>query len=184
LLYDTKCLFSDRYLLRISALKKSIIGQNIRFLRKSRGLSQRALADDLGLKRNNIASYEAGIVEPRAATFVRIAEYFGIEAQDLLVTTLRDRPDLVRNATPQPKRGHSPNEINDQLHHLERRTIDMEKVLIGFREFYRQRQHQGSAKASVQDTDSDMDRLIDMLEDLLHTNRDFIDQQLEDQNPG
>nr|WP_256366169.1 helix-turn-helix transcriptional regulator [Lewinella sp. W8] len=165
-------------------MKKSVIGQNIRFLRNSRGMSQRALADDLGLKRNNIASYEAGIVEPRAATFVRIAEYFGIEAQDLLVTPLEDRPDIHRNAKPTAKRSYTASVVNEQLHHLERRTIDMEKVLVGFREFYRQRQRQGAISSVGQGTDSDMDRLINMLEDLLNTNREFIDQQLEDQDPG
>lgn len=163
-------------------MKKTIIGQNIRFLRKSCGLSQRALANDLGLKRNNVASYEAGIVEPRAATFVRIAEYFGVEAQDLLISHLEKRPDLLGNAASKAPRGHSPTVVNEELHHLERRTIDVEKVLVGFREFYRQRRRQGAAESSERETSSDMDRLISMLEDLLHTNRDFINQQLEDQD--
>ena len=69
-------------------MKKTTIGTNLRYLRKSRNLSQRELAENLGLKRNNVASYEAGIVEPRALTFVRIARYFRISPLALLTEDL------------------------------------------------------------------------------------------------
>lgn len=48
----------------------------LRKLRKIKGLSQYTLAEQVGLSRGQIANYEQGTREPDYETLVKIAEYF------------------------------------------------------------------------------------------------------------
>lgn len=148
------------------------LGHNIRFLRKMHGLSQQKLAEALGLKRNNIASYEAGIVEPRAVVFVQIAQYFHLSPSELLHTDLsthyRTRRPKERPAASMPPLRAT--DLIGQLEQLSDRTDDMEKVIVGFREFFKYRRQLGSNN----DYSIDFENLIDMLERLLRTNRSLI----------
>lgn len=56
--------------------KPTNFGKNLKFLRRLAMLSQQNLAKDLGVNRNNIASYESGLVEPSATLFIKTCEYF------------------------------------------------------------------------------------------------------------
>lgn len=60
-----------------------IIHKNIRFLRKSRRYSQTDLAQELGLNRGNIASYETG-TNPTLEVLVKMVKLFGVPADMLL----------------------------------------------------------------------------------------------------
>lgn len=64
------------------------IGNNIKKLRKVRGLSQQAFADLFNLSRGNISSYEELRAEPKIATVMVIANYFGIPLQSLIQENL------------------------------------------------------------------------------------------------
>lgn len=60
------------------------IGNNIKKLRKVKGLSQQAFAELFSLTRGNISSYEEFRAEPRISVILQIAKYFGIPVSDLL----------------------------------------------------------------------------------------------------
>lgn len=62
----------------------SQIGNNIKKLRKVKGLSQQAFADLFNLTRGNISSYEEFRAEPRIETILKIAKYFSIPVSELL----------------------------------------------------------------------------------------------------
>lgn len=54
------------------------IGARIKEIRKSLGITQQALADRLGLKRNTIANYEIGQVQPSDRTISDICREFSV----------------------------------------------------------------------------------------------------------
>lgn len=56
----------------------------IKELRKSLGLTQQKFADRLGLKRQTIAAYEIGNIEPSESTLLLICKEFGINKDWLL----------------------------------------------------------------------------------------------------
>lgn len=62
----------------------SQIGNNIKKLRKVKGLSQQAFADLFNLTRGNISSYEEFRAEPRIEVILQIAKYFSIPIAELL----------------------------------------------------------------------------------------------------
>ena len=62
----------------------SQIGNNIKKLRKVKGLSQQAFADLFNLTRGNISSYEELRAEPRVEVILQIAKYFSIPVGELL----------------------------------------------------------------------------------------------------
>ena len=62
----------------------SQIGNNIKKLRKVKGLSQQAFADVFNLTRGNISSYEELRAEPRIEVILQIAKYFSIPVSELL----------------------------------------------------------------------------------------------------
>lgn len=54
--------------------ERKMIGKNIKQLRKARGLTQKELADKLGVTQSAVGNWEAGIRNPRAADLLNIAE--------------------------------------------------------------------------------------------------------------
>jgi transcriptional regulator with XRE-family HTH domain len=61
-----------------------MIANNIRCLRALRGLSQEALADELGISRARLVTYESGRNEPPIHLLLRLSEYFHISVDALL----------------------------------------------------------------------------------------------------
>lgn len=53
-------------------------------IRKSRGLTQEQLADELGISSSTISSYERGIREPNLQMISDIADYFNVDQGFLL----------------------------------------------------------------------------------------------------
>ena len=105
------------------------MGRNLRFFRKARNLSQSELAQRIGLKRNNIASYEAGLVEPRAATFIRLAEFFEVNAGRFLT---EDLTGTINNKTPVDSRNRpvprTSATATAALHQIQRQLDQSERV--------------------------------------------------------
>lgn len=146
-----------------------------------RGISQQHLAETMNLKRNNIASYEAGIVEPRAVNFIELANFFNVSPDELLEEDIAASPTIIarvlRDSIPSEQRRPG-SSIEQQLDLLEKQTTDMEKVVLGFQEFYRQRRKLGSSQdQTVQDFSADFEQLFVMLGQLLKANREFIANQ-------
>ena len=59
-------------------------GENLRRIRKSRGLTQRALAEVVGLNKNHIYNLENGRYLPRICTARRVADGLGVPMAELL----------------------------------------------------------------------------------------------------
>lgn len=57
--------------------------ENLRLLRKARGLKQQELADQLGISLRAYQYYERNEREPQLSVLVRIADYFGISLDEL-----------------------------------------------------------------------------------------------------
>ena len=59
-------------------------GQQLRALRKQRGLTQQAVADHLQVDRTTYTKYEIGRVSPDPQGLARLAELFGVSVDSLL----------------------------------------------------------------------------------------------------
>lgn len=55
-----------------------MIGENLKLLRKRKGVSQEEIASDLGLTRSSYSGYENGVAEPNIETLIKISEYYDI----------------------------------------------------------------------------------------------------------
>jgi HTH-type transcriptional regulator / antitoxin HipB len=69
------------------AMRAFHIGEEIRRLRTECGLSQRQLAELLGVSQSVVARLEAGGVEPRLSTLDRVAKALGVELEVRFLTT-------------------------------------------------------------------------------------------------
>lgn len=61
----------------------SLLQKNLRYLRKSKGISQDKLGESLGISRHNIGAYEEGRSMPSFENILEIADHFGISADAL-----------------------------------------------------------------------------------------------------
>ncbi|MEM8528404.1 MAG: helix-turn-helix transcriptional regulator [Bacteroidota bacterium] len=143
------------------------LGANIKFLRKLKGISQQKLANEVGLKRNNIASYESSAVEPRAVNFLKLARYFEVDpvqlftkdlSQELLPSTDEQSEDKVTLM----------NLIINQLEDLVTETNETQKIVDGFRELQRFRAENSKSYSELFPTE--LINLIDIVENLLEAN--------------
>ncbi len=138
--------------------KPTHFGKNLKFLRRMKGMSQTALAAEIGLSRNNIASYESGIVEPNSKNFLSTCIYFGIDPKDMLEIILSEHPVEVTSADDRPDTLVG-QQLNDQMEQFVIQTNEMTKVLEGYQVFF--------AMKSDSDTYTNNRELYSTLEDLL-----------------
>lgn len=69
------------------------LGENIRFLRKQRNMSQETLANKLGYKSyTTIQKWESGVSEPPIKSLRKIADIFSVDMDALADTRLSDKP--------------------------------------------------------------------------------------------
>lgn len=74
----------------------SIFGDNIKRLRKNKGLKQQEIAELLGVKRNTYSDWENGKTEPKLENVVKIAQIFNTTTDELLGQTIYSKARLVR----------------------------------------------------------------------------------------
>lgn len=67
------------------------IGQNIRYLRKSKGLTQEVLARNIGVNRAMIGSYEEDRAVPKLSVLQDIAYFFGVSIDNLVKAKLWEK---------------------------------------------------------------------------------------------
>lgn len=60
------------------------IGENIRWLRERQHLTQEELAKKMNVGRSTICSWELGDRSPKFKDALRLAQYFGVDIDDLL----------------------------------------------------------------------------------------------------
>ncbi|MGN7287413.1 transcriptional regulator [Shouchella clausii] len=90
----------------MNEVQKKLMGQRIKQCRIDINLSQEGLAEQLGMKRTNIANYEAGRVVPPGSVILELANIFDVTTDYLLGRT--NKPD--KNADP----------LYDSLHQIQR----------------------------------------------------------------
>lgn len=73
-----------------------LLGKNIRFLRKQKGLTQSDVSGELEIKRTMISAYEDGRSEPKLVGLAKLAEIFSVSVDELL---FRDLEREGRKAT-------------------------------------------------------------------------------------
>jgi len=64
------------------------VAENLRFLRKSKKLTQAQLSEKLGLKRSVLGAYEEGRAEPKYNTLIIFSDFFKVGIDDLLLKKL------------------------------------------------------------------------------------------------
>ena len=64
--------------------KASVFATRLRELRKGKGVSQQALADELGFSKSTISLYEQGDTVPDIKAFVKIADFYDVSYDYLL----------------------------------------------------------------------------------------------------
>jgi transcriptional regulator with XRE-family HTH domain len=72
---------------------ENILALNIRFLRKSKGLTQDQLADKLGVNRAMIGSYEEGRAVPKLSAIQDMARYFNVSLDELVNADISSKGD-------------------------------------------------------------------------------------------
>lgn len=149
-----------------------LLARNLKLLRKMKGISQQQLAKALGLKRNNIASYESGIVKPDPHRFLALARFFEIDPMTLLTTDLSEPPVDKLSDKESRLQGKLP---AGELDAFVSKTMDLQKVLEGFNEFYKvKKQHQASDDPALNSLNNDFENLLEILKKLLDANWDLI----------
>ncbi len=66
----------------------SVIGKNIKKIRKIKGWNQHQFAENVGLKRSSISAYEEGRAKPKIETISMIANKFGISIDQFITHEL------------------------------------------------------------------------------------------------
>lgn len=65
------------------------LAQNLKYLRERKGLSQREFSAHLGLSRAMVGNWETGERKPEIEMIIRLAEYFGVTLDDLVLRDLK-----------------------------------------------------------------------------------------------
>lgn len=148
--------------------KPTHFGKNLKLLRRMKGVSQTSIAKATGMTRNNIASYESGVVEPNVKNFFKVCKYFSVDPKKMLEADLTEHPTEITNVDPT-----SDNVVNDYLtDHLDQfviQTNEMTKVLEGYQAFY-DLQRESIEDKSSRELYSTMDDLLSLLQSLIKAN--------------
>lgn len=77
---------------------ENIIASNIKFLRKSKDLTQDQLADKIGVNRAMIGSYEEGRAIPKLQVLQALSHYFGVTLDTLVLNNVANtNSDVSKN---------------------------------------------------------------------------------------
>jgi transcriptional regulator with XRE-family HTH domain len=88
--------------------RKNQFGEMVRSYRKSLGLTQQALAYQLGVHASHIAAIERGDRKPSLKLIARLADTLGLDRQNLLILAHPEAKELIAEAKPEQKRKASP----------------------------------------------------------------------------
>jgi len=152
--------------------KPTNFGENLKLLRRLHGHSQQALANQVGLSRNNIASYESGVVEPNSSNFLKICTFFEVDPKDLLTTVIAENPIDNIAITPGTE-SLTDNVVKDQLEQFIMQTNEMTKVYEGYKTFFEMRQLSAEYK-EYRALYSTLEDLLDLLNSLIASNWSLI----------
>lgn len=152
--------------------KPTYYGANLKFLRRMHGLSQTKLASYLNMSRNNIASYESGLVEPKVEKFIATCQYFNIDPKDMLESLLSESPAESLHVI-ESDQGPVDIYINQQMDAFVQQTNEMTKVYEGYKALYEMKKEDESY-INNKDLYATLNNLIDLLGSLVSSNWDLI----------
>lgn len=69
------------------------LSKRLRFIRDQRGLSQKFVAEKIGVRNNTLSGYESGRREPDAATLEKLADLYQVSVDYLLGRTDKQKYD-------------------------------------------------------------------------------------------
>jgi transcriptional regulator with XRE-family HTH domain len=88
--------------------KSNQLGETIRRHREALGLTQRSLAQKLGVEASHVAFIESGRRKPSLKLVARLADVLGLDRQDLLIQAHPEAKELIAEARPEERRKTSP----------------------------------------------------------------------------
>lgn len=142
---------------------------NIKYLRKQRSLSQEELAEQVGLRRGNIASYEKNIAEPKINNLVKIASLFDVQVVDLITKDLKYAEEHD---------GAEPNTIvidEELLNKYLNKSKDFENILSGFKCYHAFKMSQLTEKSKdFEILSTDFEKLFEVTECMMKMHRELI----------
>ena len=71
------------------------LNTDLSFLREGRALTQLEIAEGVGLSQKVVSAYERGVREPSLKNLIKIAEYFSVSIDDLLLKDLRPQGSML-----------------------------------------------------------------------------------------
>lgn len=104
------------------------VSNNLKYLRKKHKLSQCDLADRIGLKRGNIASYEKSIAEPKISNIVKLANFFQVGLTDFIASDMSEGSDYVKVEVPQERIL-----VDDELSKIKAQCAQFDGMINGMR---------------------------------------------------
>lgn len=120
-------------------MKSGYLASNIQYLRKKRQLSQAALAENLGMTRSKIASYENNKAEPSAVKLAALARFFNVSLSQLIESDLQTLPNFQILPANTNIREDLSSMLEDRcqiVENFEEKSIKLRKIAEGFRAFY------------------------------------------------
>ena len=68
----------------------SLVSENIKYLRRQKGLTQGQFAEEIGIKRSLVGAYEEGRADPRLSNLTKMADLFGVSVDRLITQDVRE----------------------------------------------------------------------------------------------
>lgn len=151
-------------------------------------MSQTALAEVIGLKRGNIASYEKELAQPSIENLVKISDYFKVDLNQLIKIDLSkaDHLEVKANTNLAGEKlfqglkekvvaFKGTGDPNLRIQHLKNQNEDIYKMVAGFRAYHKHRMKSTDhSNDTVRKIASDYENIIDLLETVLNSNKDLI----------
>lgn len=95
------------------------LGKNIKYLRKTKKLTQKDIADVLEVSHQMVSHYESGSTSPQIDVVQKIADFLGVELKDLMFTDLESSKMPNRVEEPRPEYGRVVKLLEKELDRLE-----------------------------------------------------------------
>jgi len=164
---------------------KNFLSQNLKYLRKENNYSQENLADEIGVKRSSIASYETKGIEPRLSVILKMAKLFNVSVGDLIgkdiesIDSIAPFDDQMQTESIEMKAiPKDPTEFDAFINKSKR----IKQVLEGFKSFYNFKKNNiTNMTPEKEKVVFDIDNFIQLMDHLLDYNDNVIDIVL--QNP-
>ncbi|MEM0994180.1 MAG: helix-turn-helix transcriptional regulator, partial [Bacteroidota bacterium] len=157
--------------------------QNIRFLRKSRQLSQEELANRVGLNRGNIASYEKGTAEPKLCNLLKIASLFKISLKDLTGSNLSDKNNGIKNGHTHLN-GHGSKTSEKNIEHYLNKAEELQMVASSLYNCHCFKLKNIEIKdKTTQVLVSNFEQLYEVTHNLLHSHQELLNLVRKENSP-